>query len=162
MLIIFRPFKVGDFIEAAGTSGVVIAVNIFSTLLRTGDNRDIIVPNSQIYSGIIINVTAQDKRRIDMVFGIGYDDDIRTAKRLITEVMQQDARILTEPAPAISVAELADSSVNLNVRPWTKTTDYWAVRSDLLENIKASFDANGISIPYPQRDVHLHQVGDAA
>jgi small conductance mechanosensitive channel len=97
-----------------------------------------------------------------MLFGIGYNDDIRTAKRLITEVVLQDARTLTEPAPAISIAELADSSVNLNVRPWTKTTDYWAVRSDLLENIKAAFDVNGISIPYPQRDVHLHQAGDAA
>lgn len=162
MLIIFRPFKVGDFIEAAGTSGVVITVNIFSTLLRTSDNRDIIVPNSQIYSGININVTARDTRRIDMVFGIGYDDDIRTAKRLITEVIQQDARILTEPAPAISIAELTDCSVNLNVRPWAKTTDYWSVRSKLLKNIKAAFDVNGISIPYPQRDVHLHQVGHAA
>lgn len=140
MLIIFRPFKAGDFIEAAGTSGTVIAVNNSITLLRTGDNRDIIVPNSRIYGGIIINVTARDTRRIDMVFGIGYDDDIRTAKRLITKAMQQDALILSEPAPAISIAELADSSVNLNVPPWTKTADYRAERSDLLENIKAAFE----------------------
>ncbi len=98
--------------------------------------------------------------RIDMVFGIGFDDDNRLAKRLITDVIQQDTRILSEPAPAVSIAELADSSVNLNVRPWTKTADYWALRSDLLGNIKAVFDANGI--PYPQRDVHLHQVDSAA
>lgn len=162
MLIVFRPFKVGDFIEAAGTSGVVESVNIFNTVLRSGDNREIIVPNSQIYGGLIINVTARDTRRIDMVFGIGYDDDIRTAMRLISEVIAQDERILKDPAPALSVAELADSSVNINVRPWSRTSDYWAVRSDLLLNIKAAFDANGISIPYPQRDVHLHPVGNAA
>lgn len=162
MLILFRPFKVGDFIEAAGTSGLVESVNIFNTMLRSGDNREIIVPNSQIYGGLIINITARDTRRIDMVFGIGYDDDIRTAMRLINEVIEKDERILKDPAPALSVAELADSSVNINVRPWSKTSDYWAVRSDLLLNIKAAFDANGISIPYPQRDVHLHPVGDAA
>lgn len=161
LLIIFRPFRVGDFIEAAGTSGIVQAVNVFSTVLATGDNRQVIVPNGRIYGGTIINVTARPTRRIDLVFGIGYGDDIRTAKRLIGEVMAEDARILAEPAPAISLAELADSSVNINARPWVKTGDYWAVRSDLLENIKAAFDANGISIPFPQRDVHLQQV-DAA
>lgn len=158
LLIIFRPFRVGDFIEAAGTSGIVQAVNVFSTVLATGDNRQVIVPNGRIYGGTIINVTARPTRRIDLVFGIGYGDDIRTAKRLIGEVMAEDARILAEPAPAISLAELADSSVNINARPWVKTGDYWAVRSDLLENIKAAFDANGISIPFPQRDVHLQRV----
>ncbi len=162
MLILFRPFKVGDFIEAAGTAGVVECVNIFNTVLRTGDNREVIVPNGQIYGGTIINVTARPTRRIDMVFGIGYEDDIRTAKRLIEEVIASDERILADPAPVITVAELGDSSVNLNVRPWVKTGDYWAVRSDLLQNIKAAFDANGISIPFPQRDVHLHQVSTAA
>lgn len=161
LLIIFRPFRVGDFIEAAGTSGIVQAVNVFSTVLATGDNRQVIVPNGRIYGGTIINVTARPTRRIDLVFGIGYGDDIRTAKRLIGEVMAEDARILAEPAPAISLAELADSSVNINARPWVKTGDYWAVRSDLLENIKVAFDANGISIPFPQRDVHLQRV-DAA
>lgn len=161
LLIIFRPFRVGDFIEAAGTSGIVQAVNVFSTVLATGDNRQVIVPNGRIYGGTIINVTARPTRRIDLVFGIGYGDDIRTAKRLIGEVMAEDARILAEPAPAISLAELADSSVNINARPWVKTGDYWAVRSDLLENIKAAFDANGISIPFPQRNVHLQRV-DAA
>ncbi|MFZ5621223.1 MAG: mechanosensitive ion channel family protein [Pseudomonadota bacterium] len=156
LLIVFRPFRVGDFIEAAGTSGIVQAVNVFSTVLATGDNREVIVPNGQIYGGTIVNVTARPTRRIDLVFGIGYGDDIRTAKRLIEEVMGRDERILAEPAPAISLAELADSSVNINVRPWVNTGDYWAVRSDLLENVKAAFDANGISIPFPQRDVHLH------
>lgn len=156
MLIIFRPFKVGDFIEAAGISGVVEEVRIFSTILRTGDNREIIVPNSQIYDGPIVNVSARDTRRIDMVFGIGYEDDIRKAKQLIEAAFAADDRILQDPAPAVAVAELADSSVNLNVRPWVKTGDYWAVRSDLMENIKLSFDANGISIPYPQQDVHMH------
>lgn len=160
MLTIFRPFKVGDLIEVADTSGVVEAVNIFSTLLKTGDNREITVPNSHVYSGIIINVTARATRRIDMVFGIGYDDDIRIAKQLITAAIQQDARILIEPAANISVTELADSSVNLNVRPWVQTEDYWAVRSELLENIKSAFNANGISIPYTQRDMYLHNASD--
>ena len=158
MLIIFRPFKVGDFIEAAGISGVVEEVRIFSTVMRTGDNREIIVPNGHVYSGPITNVSARETRRIDMVFGIGYDDDIRKAKQLIEAAFAADERILKDPAPAVAVAELADSSVNLNVRPWVKTGDYWAVRSDLLENLKLAFDENGISIPYPQRDVHMHNV----
>jgi len=158
MLIIFRPFKVGDFIEAAGQAGVIEEVRIFSTIMRTGDNREIIIPNSHIYSGPIINVSARTTRRIDMVFGIGYEDDIRKAKELIEAAFKADQRILTDPAPAVAMAELADSSVNFNVRPWVKTEDYWAVRSDLLERIKLSFDANGISIPYPQQDVHMHNV----
>ncbi len=156
MLIVFRPFKVGDFIEAAGISGVVEEVRIFSTMLRTGDNREIIIPNSQIYDSPIINVSARTTRRIDMVFGIGYEDDLRKAKQLIEAAFAADTRILDDPAAAVSVAELADSSVNINARPWVKSEDYWAVRSDLLENIKLSFDSNGISIPYPQQDVHMH------
>lgn len=156
MLIIFRPFKVGDFIEAAGIAGVVEEVRIFSTILRTGDNREIIIPNSQIYSAPIINVSARSTRRIDLVFGIGYEDDLRKAKQLIEAAFAADDRILDDPAPGVAVAELADSSVNINARPWVKTADYWAVRSDLLENIKLSFDSNGISIPYPQQDVHMH------
>ena len=156
MLIIFRPFKVGDFIEAAGIAGVVEEVRIFSTILRTGDNREIIIPNSQIYSGPIVNLSARSTRRIDLVFGIGYEDDLRKAKQLIEAAFAADDRILDDPAPGIAVGELADSSVNINARPWVKTADYWAVRSDLLENIKLSFDSNGISIPYPQQDVHMH------
>jgi small conductance mechanosensitive channel len=156
MLIIFRPFKVGDFIEAAGQAGVVEEVRIFNTIMKTGDNREIIIPNSHIYSGPIINVSARPTRRIDLVFGIGYEDDILKAKQLIEAAFAADERILKDPAPAVAMAELADSSVNFNVRPWVKTGDYWAVRSDLLERIKLSFDASGISIPYPQQDVHMH------
>ena len=156
MLIIFRPFKAGDTVETAGIIGVVEEVRIFSTILRTGDNREIIVPNSLIYGGPIINVSARATRRIDLVFGIGYDDDLRKAKQLIEAAFAADKRILDDPAAAISIAELADSSVNINARPWVNTPDYWKVRSDLLENIKLAFDSNGITIPYPQRDVHMH------
>jgi small conductance mechanosensitive channel len=158
MLILFRPFKVGDFVEAAGQAGVIEEVRIFSTIMKTGDNREIIIPNSHIYGGPIVNVSARPTRRIDMVFGIGYEDDIRKAKQLIEEAFAADDRILKDPAPAVAMAELADSSVNFNVRPWVNTPDYWAVRSDLMERIKLSFDENGISIPYPQQDVYMHNV----
>ena len=158
LLIIFRPFKVGDFIEAAGQSGVVEQVRIFNTVMRTGDNREIIVPNGNIYGGPIVNYSARTTRRIDLVLGIGYGDDIGKAKQLIEAAFAADERILKDPAPAVSVAELADSSVNLAIRPWVKSADYWNVRSDLLQNVKQSFDANGISIPYPQQDVHMHNV----
>jgi small conductance mechanosensitive channel len=156
MLILFRPFKVGDFIEAGGTSGVVEEVRMFATMFRTGDNREVIVPNSQIYGGTIINYSARATRRIDMVFGIGYNDDMAKAKQIIEDIMKQDERILADPAPAIALGELGDNSVNFNVRPWVNSGDYWPVRADLLEKVKLAFDANGISIPYPQRDVHIH------
>jgi len=158
MLILFRPFKVGDFIEAGGESGVVEEVRMFATILRTGDNREVIIPNSQIYGGTIVNYSANETRRIDLVFGIGYDDDIAKAKQTLESVMQQDERILSYPAPAVAVGELADSSVNFNVRPWVKSTDYWPVRADMLEKVKLAFDANGISIPYPQQDVYMRNV----
>ena len=158
MLVLFRPFKKGDFVEAGGTAGVIENITIFNTVMITPDNREVIVPNGLIYGGTIVNVTARDTRRIDLIFGIGYDDNIGKAKELIEAAMGQDARILKDPAPAVMVAELADSSVNLAVRPWVNTGDYWAVRADLLENIKLSFDANGISIPFPQRDMHVYQV----
>lgn len=161
MLVLFKPFKIGDFIEAGGVNGVVESIRIFSTLMRTGDNREVTVPNGQIYGGTITNFSARETRRIDMVFGIGYDDDIREAKRLIEEIMAADERILEDPAPALMVSELADSSVNLAVRPWVNSADYWAVRSDMLENVKLRFDAEGISIPYPQTDVHLFEAGGA-
>ncbi len=157
MLIIFRPFKVGDFIDAAGVSGVVETVGIFNTVMRTGDNREIIIPNSQIYGGTITNVSARPTRRIDLVIGIGYEDDLKKAKALLEEILAQDDRILAEPAPAVALGELADSSVNFNVRPWVNSADYWPVRADLLEKIKLTFDEQGISIPYPQQDVHLYQ-----
>jgi small conductance mechanosensitive channel len=158
MLIVFRPFKAGDFIEAAGVAGIVEEVRIFSTITRTGDNRQIIIPNSQIYGGTIINFSAKATRRIDLVFGIGYGDDIRKAKEIIARVIAEDARILKDPEPSIALGELGDSSVNINVRPWVATADYWNVRADLLENVKLAFDAEGVSIPFPQRDVHLHTV----
>jgi len=158
MLILFRPFKVGDFIEAGGVSGVVEQVRMFATVMRTGDNREVIVPNSQIYGGTITNYSARETRRIDLVFGIGYNDDIAKTKQIIEDIMRQDERILADPAPSIALGELGDNSVNFNVRPWVKSADYWPVRADMLEKVKLAFDANGISIPYPQRDVHLHQV----
>lgn len=158
MLITFRPFKAGDFVEAGGVSGVVECIQIFSTTLRTGDNKEVIVPNGQIYDGSIINYSARDTRRVDLVFGIGYNDNIKQAKDIIVDVMSKDERILADPAPVVNVAELGDSSVNLNVRPWVASSDYWGVRATLLENIKLAFDEAGISIPYPQRDVHLHEV----
>ncbi len=154
MLIIFRPFKAGDFVEAGGVAGVVETISIFSSTFRTGDNREVIIPNGSIYGGTITNYSARETRRVDMVFGIGYDDDIKKAKELLHKVVTSDERVLADPAPVIAVSELADSSVNFVVRPWVKTADYWAVLWDLTEAVKLEFDANGVSIPYPQMDVH--------
>ena len=154
MLIIFRPFNDGDFVEAAGVSGVVEQVGIFTTVMRTGDNREIIVPNGEIFGGTITNYSRRTTRRVDMVFGIGYDDDLLKAKEIIKKRLDEDERIRADPAATIAVAELADSSVNFNVRPWCKTEDYWGVYCDIHEKIKLTFDAQGISIPYPQMDIH--------
>jgi small conductance mechanosensitive channel len=154
MMTVFRPFKLGDFIDAGGVTGIVEHMAIFSTTLQTVDNREIIIPNGQIYSGAITNFSARDTRRIDMVFGIGYDDDMLTAKQIMEEILQKHELVLADPEPVVAVAELADSSVNFNVRPWVKSDDYWDVRSDLIEKIKLAFDKNGISIPYPQMDIH--------
>ena len=158
MLVFFKPFKAGDFIEAAGITGVVEQLRIFSTVMRTGDNREITIPNSHIYGGTIVNFSARDTRRIDLVFGIGYEDNLKQAKALIEEAMNEDERILKDPAPVILLMELADSSVNFAVRPWVNSGDYWVVRSDLMERVKEKFDTNGISIPYPQQDLHLYKV----
>ncbi len=155
LLIIFRPFKVGDYIEAAGTAGVIEEIGIFSTRMKTGDNREIIVPNGAIYGGNITNYSARDTRRIDMVFGIGYGDDLKKAREIIRTILAADARILKEPEALVAVGELGDSSVNFNVRPWVASGDYWAVRFDLNEKIKLAFDEAGISIPFPQMDVHV-------
>ena len=157
MLILFRPFKSGDFIEAAGTSGTVEQVSIFSTTLKTPDNKVVIVPNGEIHSGTITNFSANSTRRVDMVFGIGYDDDIRKARESIQEILNSDDRILKNPEPKIAVSELADSSVNFIVRPWVNSSDYWPVKFDTTEKIKLKFDELGISIPYPQMDVHLEK-----
>lgn len=154
MLIIFRPFVDGDFIEAAGVSGVVEEIGIFSITMRTGDNREIIVPNGEIYGGTITNFSKRSTRRVDMVFGIGYDDDIKKAKDILNRILSEDDRVLKDPEPLVAVGELADSSVNFNVRPWCATGDYWGVYFDTHEKVKLTFDAEGISIPYPQMDVH--------
>jgi len=159
LLIIFRPFKVGDLIEAAGVFGVVEAIQIFTTQLKTADNKTVIIPNAKLTDDNIVNWTVKGTRRVDMVFGIGYDDDIDKARSLMTEIIAEDSRILEAPAPQISVSELADSSVNFVVRPWVKVEDYWGVHFDLTEKIKKAFDANGVSFPFPQRDVHLYQHG---
>ena len=157
MIIFFRPFKVGDFVEAGGVSGVVEGIQIFSTQMRTGDNKAIIVPNSSITGSNITNYSAKDERRVDLVFGIGYDDDIKQAKKVLADIVKKDKRILKDPETLIAVSELADSSVNFVVRPWVKTEDYWGVYFDLTEAVKLRFDQEGISIPYPQQDVHMHQ-----
>ena len=155
MLVLFRPFKSGDFIEAAGISGSVQSIRIFNTVLKTADNRVITVPNSLIYADTITNYSAEDTRRIDLVIGIGYDDDIARARALIQGVLSQDDRILEDPPPAMLLTELGESSVDIAVRPWVKSSDYWAVRSDLLERIKRALEQAGLSIPYPQRDLHI-------
>ena len=158
MLIIFRPFTDGDFIEAAGVSGVVEEIGIFSITMRTGDNREVIVPNGEIYGGTITNNSRRATRRVDMVFGIGYDDDLLQAKAILNRILSEDERILADPAPTVAVGELADSSVNFYVRPWCNTSDYWGVYGDIHEKVKLTFDAEGISIPYPQMDVHQDKV----
>ncbi len=158
MIIAFRPFKVGDFIEAGGVSGVVEGIQIFSTQMRTGDNKEIIVPNSNITGSNITNYSAKDTRRVDMVFGIGYDDDIKKAKDILMKLLEEDERVLKDPAPVVAVSELADSSVNFVVRPWVNSADFWGVKFDYTEAVKITFDKEGISIPYPQQDVHMHTV----
>jgi len=155
MLIFFRPFKVGDYVEAAGIAGTVNSIGIFNTVMKTPDNRVITVPNSLIHGDTITNYSAEATRRIDLVIGIGYEDDIRRAKALIQGLLSGDDRILDEPPPGLLLLELGDSSVNIAVRPWVKAEDYSAVRSDLLEGIKRVLEDNGLSIPYPQRDLHI-------
>ena len=155
MLIIFHPFRVGDYIEAAGTSGTVLQIKLFTTTLKTGDNRLVHVPNGNIISDNITNFSANETRRIDMTFSIGYDDDIKQAKTIIEDTLKENAMVLDEPAATIGVAELGESSVNIVVRPWVKTSDYSTTLYALNETIKEKFDEANISIPYPQTDVHL-------
>lgn len=162
MIIAFRPFAKGDFVEVAGTSGSVEEVTIFTTKLKTPDNKVVIVPNGSITSGNITNYSKEDTRRVDMVFGIGYDDNIKLAKETMQKILDNDSRVLKDPAPTIAVKELGDSSVNFVCRPWVKTSDYWAVWFDTHEAVKNEFDTAGISIPFPQQDVHMHQVGAPA
>ncbi len=157
MLIFFRPFRVGDYIEGAGVAGTVENIQIFTTQLKTPDNKTIIIPNAKLTDDNIVNWSATGTRRVDMVFGIGYEDDIDKAKSIMQEVLAGDERILKNPPPQIALSELADSSVNFVVRPWVNTGDYWGVYFDVTETIKKRFDAAGVSIPFPQRDVHLYQ-----
>lgn len=155
MLIVFRPFTKGDFVEVAGVSGSVDAIGIFTSTLTTPDNKEVIVPNGAVYSNSITNYSARPTRRVDMVFGIGYDDDIKKAKALLEEIVAADSRVLDEPAPVVALGELGDSSVNFLVRPWVNAADYWGVLWDTTESVKLKFDEAGISIPYPQMDIHL-------
>lgn len=157
MIIIFKPFKAGDFIEGGGSAGTVDAVQIFNTILRSPDNKKIIIPNNKLTGENIINYSAMEQRRIDLVFGIGYDDDIKKAKATLVKIVSEDGRILKDPAPTVAVSELGDSSINFVVRPWVKTSDYWAVYFDVTEKVKLTFDNERISIPFPQRDIHLYQ-----
>jgi small conductance mechanosensitive channel len=157
LMIIFRPFKVDDYIEGAGVAGTVEAIQIFTTQLKSPDNRTIVVPNAKLMGDTITNFTAKGTRRVEVVFGIGYGDDIDTARHVIGETIQSDRRVLPEPAPVVLVSELADSSVNLTLRAWTGVEDYWDVYFDTLEKVKKRFDAEGISIPFPQRDVHIYE-----
>ena len=156
LIVLFRPYRVGDVIDAAGVIGKVQEVQIFTTILHTPDNRKIIVPNSQIMGGIITNITANDTRRVDLVFGCAYDDNIDEVYKALQEVIAADDRILKDPAPTIDLNALADSSVNFNVRPWCKKEDYWDVYNGVTEAVKRKFDERGISIPFPQRDVHVY------
>ena len=157
LLIIFRPFQVGNFIEAGGIAGTVEKITIFNTIMLTSDNREIIIPNGAVYGGTITNFSARDTRRIDMVFGIGYGDDIKKAKDILMNALESDERILKDPAPEVALVELGDSSVNFMVRPWVKRADYGNVKYALNEHIKSAFDENGISFPFPQMDVHMDQ-----
>lgn len=158
LIVLFRPYRVGDFVEAAGISGSVEQVQILTTILKTPDNKQIIVPNSEIMGSIITNYSANETRRVDLVFGVSYSDDIDKVRSILTEMVNADERILKDPECVIKVGELADSSVNFLVRPWVKTTDYWGVYWDLTEAVKKRFDKEDISFPFPQQDVHLHQV----
>lgn len=158
MLVLFRPFTKGDFVEAGGESGTVQEIFLNATVLATPDNKVIQVPNSQVWSGSITNYSARDTRRVDMVIGVGYDDDLKKARDVIMGILTDHDKILKDPAPAVFVGNLGDSSVDFNVRPWVNTADYWGVYSDVLERTKIALDEAGISIPYPQTDVHLHKV----
>ena len=158
LIIMFRPFKKGDAVDGGGVFGIVEEISILTTNMRTPDNKVIIIPNSQIMGGAITNFSTKPTRRVDMVFGCGYDDDIRQAKKVLEEIMESDERILKDPAYTVAVSELADSSVNFVVRPWVNAADYWDVFFGTHEAVKIKFDEAGLTIPYPQSDVHMFPV----
>ena len=155
LMIIFRPFKVGDFIEAAGVAGVVKDMQIFTTTMKTGDNKTIIIPNAKLSGDNIINFSAEENRRVDMTVGVAYDADLSKVRDVLNDIISKDDRILSDPPPLVVVGELADSSVNFIVRVWTKSGNYWGVMFDANETIKNRFDEAGIGIPFPQRDIHI-------
>lgn len=157
LILLFKPFKSGDFIQAQGEMGVVKEIQILTTHLLTTDNKRIIIPNGPLANGNITNFSAEDKRRVDFVFGISYDDDIDKARDIIRSILVADERVYKDPEPFIVVSALADSSVNFTVRVWADSSDYWGIHFDTIEQVKKQFDANDICIPYPQRDVHIHQ-----
>lgn len=158
LIVLFRPYKVGDFIEAAGISGTVLEVQILTTVFKTGDNKQVIVPNGQVMDSVITNYSANETRRVDMVVGVSYSDDLDKVRATLTKLLDAEERVLADPPYTIAVSALADSSVNFVVRPWVNTADYWGVMFDLTEAIKKRFDQEGISFPFPQQDVHLHHV----
>lgn len=158
MLILFRPFKVGDYVEAGGTGGTVSDIRIFATIFTTPDNKVITVPNGSIMGGTITNYSAMPTRRVDMVFGVSYGDNLARVREVLQQVLDEDERVLPDPAPVIVVGELADSSVNFLVRPWVNSADYWGLKWDYTEAVKKRFDEEGISIPFPQVDLHLDKV----
>jgi small conductance mechanosensitive channel len=157
MLLVYRPFDVGDAVEVGGVNGKVDKVSLVSTTIRTFDNKVVLVPNKQVWGEVITNATASDERRVDMIFGIGYDDDTEKAREILERIVTNHELVLDDPEPVIQLNELADSSVNFICRPWSKTADYWTVYWDVTKQVKAEFDANNISIPYPQQDIHIHQ-----
>ena len=157
MILFYRPYDVDDFVEVAGATGLVRKMTLVSTTINTFDNQTLIIPNSKIWGDVIKNVTAQRTRRVDLEFGISYGDDIDEAERVLKEIVESHDKVLTDPAPNVRLHKLCDSSVNFVVRPWTKTPDYWEVYWDITREVKVRFDREGISIPFPQRDVHIHQ-----
>jgi small conductance mechanosensitive channel len=157
MILIYRPYDVGQIIEAAGIKGIVDSMNLVSTTIKTFDNQIVVIPNGEIWGGVITNVTGSDTRRVDMKFGISYSDDIAKAAKILEDIVSKHELILKEPEPIIRLHELGDSSVNFVCRPWTKTADYWTVYWDVTRTVKERFDAEGVSIPFPQRDVHIYQ-----
>lgn len=157
LMILFRPFKVDDYIEGAGTAGTVEKIQLFTTQLRTPDNKTIIIPNGKLTGDNITNWSTKGTRRVDLVVGIGYKDDIDKAKQVMANVLEEDERILKDPPPVIALKELGDSSVNFVVRPWVNSADYWNVYFETTEKIKKRFDEQGVSIPFPQRDVHIYE-----
>jgi small conductance mechanosensitive channel len=161
MILIYRPYDVGDLVDVAGTFGTVDAMTIVSTTLRKPDNQKVVVPNNMIWGDIITNITGTSKRRVDLVFGIGYTDDIAKAQKILEEILANHESILKNPEPVVKVHELADSSVNFVVRPWVETDNYWDVYWDITRAVKERFDAEGVSIPFPQRDIHVHQLSTA-